>query len=586
MAKNDSNKAEKQHDLMRKTRSILRKRKTIQRSGTLRDGGRRAKINRSRKSFDNVIKIPKVSEISTIEFQSGDANLPFKPPEENPPVKDSLKKEKDATNTNNQHPPDGGWGWVVTLSSFFINTFIIGMHNSFAVLYLDLRDEFQQSFATTAWVGSIAFGSILLFAPLSGFLANIYGCRNVALLGVIIASSGLLASSYATSLSMLFFTYGFMYGFGTSLCYMQGTVMVARYFTTKRALASGVALSGSTLGALVMAPFYEKLQQCLKWRKSLRVISGCTFLMVLCASSYRPLQKPGTATTAERIKRSPARKFVRDYSLWKNKAFLVWAVAVGLSKLGYLVPWVHMVNISQDAGFSRQYGSKLIQYMGVAATISRLFIGKIVDLPQVNRQYVSQISSFFMGVVHIIQAYTSHTEAGLIAYSIMLGILDGGIEILLPLMTLDLVGAENLSIAWGCILAVISLSSLGPPVAGKIRDKNDTYFWAFYFTGVPMIMAALVLFLIPWARRQPQPPATSILSINPSHLEIMEPISVGSQQLTADLNSGIQRCRARMDSIFKTKKEKNYVEGQLIKKNQNTLHVYAPYNKPIPLPGT
>jgi len=55
---------------------------------------------------------------------------------------------------------------------------------------------------------------------------------------------------------------------------------------------------------------------------------------------------------------------------------------------------------------------------------------------------------------------------GMVAFAISLGVMDGGVEILLPVMTLDLVGAEKLSVAWGCILAVISLSSMGPPVAG------------------------------------------------------------------------------------------------------------------------
>ena len=532
---------------------------------------KRRELSRAKPDFSS---IPRVSEICTIEFQGGDGVTTVKAVIPPPKI--------EVTDTESfSGPPDGGWGWIVTLSSFFINVVIIGMHNSFAILYLDLVDEFEKSYATTAWVGSLAFGSILLFAPLSGFLANKYSCRGVALLGVLIASSGLLLSSYATSLTMLYFTYGFMYGFGTSLCYMQGTVMVTRYFTSKRALASGIALSGSTLGALVMAPFYEYLQSCLKWRRSLQAISGVTFLMVLCAASYKPLQKPRKVTTEERIKDSPARKFVKDYSLWKNKAFLVWAVAVALSKLGYLVPWVHMVQLSQDAGFSRRYGSKLIQYMGVAATISRLMIGKIVDLPQVNRQHVSQISSCAMGVTHIIQAYNFDTKFGLAAYSVLLGIMDGGVEILLPLMTLDLVGAENLSIAWGCILAVISLSSLGPPVAGKIRDTQKTYFWAFYFAGVPMIMAALVLFLIPWARRQPQPPATSILSINPSHLEVMEK-PPSRPNYRRDSNPWFWKQKSN-DNKNNRKQELSEPKEFL---SPRTLLKPEPYHRPIPLPGT
>lgn len=60
------------------------------------------------------------------------------------------------------------------------------------------------------------------------------------------------------------------------------------------------------------------------------------------------------------------------------------------------------------------------------------------------------------------------SPTGLIIYSIVIGLMDGGVEILLPVMTLDLVGSEKMTIAWGCLLAVISFSGLGPPIAGKI----------------------------------------------------------------------------------------------------------------------
>lgn len=60
------------------------------------------------------------------------------------------------------------------------------------------------------------------------------------------------------------------------------------------------------------------------------------------------------------------------------------------------------------------------------------------------------------------------TMSGLVVYVIVIGLMDGGIEILLPVMTMDLVGSEKMTIAWGCLLAVISFSGLGPPIAGRL----------------------------------------------------------------------------------------------------------------------
>ena len=82
----------------------------------------------------------------------------------------------------------------------------------------------------SAWVGSIDFGCILVFAPLSGALSHKYGCRIVAVMGLVIASTFLFVSSFAERIVFLYFSYGLMFGLGSSLAYTQGLVMVSQYF--------------------------------------------------------------------------------------------------------------------------------------------------------------------------------------------------------------------------------------------------------------------------------------------------------------------------------------------------------------------
>ena len=411
-------------------------------------------------------------------------------------------------------PPNGGWGWVITFASFFINVVLVGMHNSYGVLLVSLLDAFQQSLAATALVGSISVAFVLLSAPLSGFLANKLGCRTVAMTGSILAASSLFASTFTPNLSVLYVTYGLGFGVGTSFCYIQGAVMVTRYFTTRKALASGIILAGSSIGALLIVPIYESLQDCLGWKTALRIIAGFALTTLICSATFRPLSKPGAIPLAKRVESSNTDKVINNFQLWKNKAFLVWCLAVGLNKLGYFVPWVHIVKMAEDIGFTRADGSKLILYMGIASTISRLAAGKIADVPWINNQYVAQISTAGMGAANIYYVF-ARNSTGILVYAVSYGLLDGGIEILLPILTLELVGAQGMSVAWGLILAVTAISAVGPPVVGAIRDSTGSYYWGLYFTGIPMLLAAVVLFLIPCTKQQ-KPESKAIFKLSDS----------------------------------------------------------------------
>ena len=55
-------------------------------------------------------------------------------------------------------PPDGGFGWVVALASFFLHLFVVGTSFSFGVFFPKYIEEFHESPGIVAWVGSIAAG--------------------------------------------------------------------------------------------------------------------------------------------------------------------------------------------------------------------------------------------------------------------------------------------------------------------------------------------------------------------------------------------------------------------------------------------
>ena len=45
--------------------------------------------------------------------------------------------------------PEGGWGWVICGAAFVAQLIVMGIHNSFGILYTTLLEEYKKSKAET-----------------------------------------------------------------------------------------------------------------------------------------------------------------------------------------------------------------------------------------------------------------------------------------------------------------------------------------------------------------------------------------------------------------------------------------------------
>ena len=137
-------------------------------------------------------------------------------------------------------PPDGGWGWVVTASSFMANLIADGCCFSFGILFNELLQVFEEPKGKTAWVGSLILSMPLICGPIASACTNRYGCRKTSMAGGLIACFGCIASVFIDSIDMLCITFGVISGFGLALVYVPSLVVVAFYFEKKRAFVTGM----------------------------------------------------------------------------------------------------------------------------------------------------------------------------------------------------------------------------------------------------------------------------------------------------------------------------------------------------------
>lgn len=74
------------------------------------------------------------------------------------------------------------------------------------------------------------------------------------------------------------------------MIYIPALLIVGFYFEQRRALANGIANSGSGVGTFLYAPLCRYLQDMYTWRGALLILAGLLLNCLVCAALFRPVQ--------------------------------------------------------------------------------------------------------------------------------------------------------------------------------------------------------------------------------------------------------------------------------------------------------
>lgn len=69
---------------------------------------------------------------------------------------------------------DGGWAWMIVLSSFLVHILIMGSQMALGILNMEWLEEFNQSRGLTAWVSSLSMGITLIVGTFQCHLFQSY----------------------------------------------------------------------------------------------------------------------------------------------------------------------------------------------------------------------------------------------------------------------------------------------------------------------------------------------------------------------------------------------------------------------------
>uniref|UniRef100_A0A673V1V1 Solute carrier family 16 member 6 n=1 Tax=Suricata suricatta TaxID=37032 RepID=A0A673V1V1_SURSU len=408
--------------------------------------------------------------------------------------------------------PDGGWGWVVAVSFFFVEVFTYGIIKSFGVFFNDLMDSFNESNSRISWIISIC-------------------------------------------VFVLTFT-----GLGFCFSFLPTVTILSQYFDKRRSMVTAIASTGECFATFAFAPAITALKDNIGWRYSLLFVGLLQLNIVICGALLRPiiirapvspqaaahehrkevqcmLENEKTRTSIDSIdsgvelttspknvpshantdlgpkadmqlakassEQSGKKAPLLDFSILKDTGFICYALFGLFATLGFFAPSLYIIPLAISLGIEQDRAAFLLSTMAIAEVFGRIGAGCVFNREPIRKIYIELVCVILLTVA--LFAFTFAAEFwGLVSCSVFFGFMVGTVgSTHIPLLAEDdVVGIEKMSSAAGVYVFIQSVSGLaGPPLAGLLVDQSKIYSRAFYSCATGTSVAAGCLALVRPCRR-------------------------------------------------------------------------------------
>lgn len=377
------------------------------------------------------------------------------------------------------------YGWVVVWATFVCLALIFGVSYSFAAFFESFADEFAAQRADVSWIFGLSGFVYFVLGTLGGILADRFGPRLVCSAGMVLIALGLLLTSWAPALWMVYLSYGLLVGLGIAFVYTPSIASVQPWFTLRRGLAGGIASSGVGAGTLLVPVLVAMAIGPMPWREAMRWLALTVLVLGLLAAALLrrapPSARPGTGGTASGLS-------LRE--TLSTPTFRWFYLATVTASPVMFIPFAHLSASARDLGLQESLAVGLVGLIGVGSLVGRFSIGLLAD--RLGRAQTLVLMQLSMGLSYALWAAAGgHTL--LVLFALWFGLSYGSIVSLLPAICMDYFGGKAVASVVGALYSGAAVGNLlGPVLAGAAFDRSGHYL------GVMAVCAVLGV-LATWA---------------------------------------------------------------------------------------
>ncbi|XP_075533786.1 monocarboxylate transporter 5-like isoform X3 [Dermacentor variabilis] len=194
-------------------------------------------------------------------------------------------------------------GLVVVAAVFWINMFVLGLLRASGVLYVAMVRTYQCSHEQASWPFSLAGATLCMTGPIAGALSRFLSVRAIVTTGIVTTGLAVSCCFFAENIVVVVVLVGIFYGAGTGMVCNLTPLLLTEHFEKHRAIACGVAYSGSTIGSFFWPPLLEYLINEFGLRGALLIYGSTILHGVMGSILLTPLyQAPRKESEADNVK--------------------------------------------------------------------------------------------------------------------------------------------------------------------------------------------------------------------------------------------------------------------------------------------
>lgn len=369
------------------------------------------------------------------------------------------------------------YGYIIVAAAVMILIVAYGNFYSYSVFFNSLSSEFNWAKGTTSGVFSIAVlisGVISIFA---GRMSDRLGPMIVSIICGISLGLGFILMSQVRSPWQVYLVYGTLIAIGAGGFYTSLASTVARWFTAKRGMMTGIISAGLGIGSVIFAPVIGQLIRVYDWRRAYITI-GTIVLVVVVAAAPLLRRRPPRLKPSDNIRQDTGeihlpnvrelsfKQAIRTGQYWISALIYFLIGYAQLTVLVHIVPQARLyIDPISAAG--------IISVIGASGIFGRLIIGALSDRIRVKLLLVF-IFVFLMSALIGLE-FAQKIWAFILA-GILFGLSYGGSSTVAPLLTAELFGLRSMGGLFGSLLFSVCLGgSIGPVLSGILVDITDSY---------------------------------------------------------------------------------------------------------------